>query len=136
MDNLTASQRSHTMRQVRATDTTPEMAVRGMIHRMGYRFRLHRACLPGKPDLAFPARRKAIFVHGCFWHGHRCSSGANRPASNKSYWTAKLDGNKRRDRRNLGGLRALGWKALVVWECQVKREEWLRRRVVEFLENA
>ena len=133
MDNLTVAQRSHAMRQVRSKHSSAEVFVRNLVHGMGYRFRLHEHELPGSPDLVFPARRKVIFVHGCFWHGHRCVRGMNRPSSNVGYWLAKLDGNKRRDRRNSADLRKLGWAKFVVWECQLKREAWLRKRLSDFL---
>lgn len=118
MDNLTRSQRSETMSRVRGKDTGPELVVRRLVHGMGVRYRLHVRELPGAPDMVFPARGKVIFVHGCFWHSHRCLAGLNRPSSNKRYWTPKLERNQRRDRANLAKLRRLGWKVLVVWECQ------------------
>lgn len=120
------------MRAVKGADTKPEMAVRRMLHRLGYRYRLHAAGLPGKPDLVFPSRRKVIFVHGCFWHQHRCPAAA-RPASRREYWDAKLDRNVQRDRRNRRLLRALGWRTLVVWECQLRAPSRLERRLVDFL---
>jgi DNA mismatch endonuclease, patch repair protein len=133
MDKLTAEQRSALMRQVRARDTRAELAVRSLVHRLGYRFRLHRNDLPGKPDLAFPSRRKAIFVHGCFWHGHDCRAGRNRPATNTSYWDGKLQKNMQRDRASLAALSAQGWTAMVVWECELKDCEGLAHRVSRFL---
>jgi DNA mismatch endonuclease (patch repair protein) len=95
MDTLTRAQRSETMSRVRAADTRPELTVRRFVHRMGFRYRLHVRALPGSPDLVFPSRRKVIFVHGCFWHGHGCRSGLNRPASNVGYWTKKLERNRK-----------------------------------------
>src|SRR5438105_2600699 len=97
MDTLTADKRSELMSRVRSRDTKPELRVRTMIHKMGFRYSLHRRDLPGNPDVVFSVRRKIIFVHGCFWHGHRCRSGQNRPTSNQTYWSSKLDRNKRRD---------------------------------------
>ncbi len=132
MDNLTRAQRSETMRRVRAKDTGPEWVVRRMVHGMGFRYRLHVGALPGNPDLVFPARSKVIFVHGCFWHGHRCRAGLNRPSSNRQYWMPKLEQNRRRDRASRARLRRLGWKVLVVWECQLKNPA-LRDRVASFL---
>ncbi|HNY41570.1 MAG TPA: DNA mismatch endonuclease Vsr [Bryobacteraceae bacterium] len=120
------------MRAVRSVDTGPEMAVRRMVHGMGYRYRLHGAELPGKPDMVFAGLRKVIFVHGCFWHQHRCPAAA-RPTSRREYWDAKLDGNIRRDRKNIRRLHSLGWDTLVVWECQIKNASSLKRRLVEFL---
>ena len=100
MDKLASDQRSALMRKVRHKDTKAELAVRSLVHRLGYRFRLHRSDLPGKPDLVFPSRKKAIFVHGCFWHGHDCRAGRNRPATNTPYWGPKLERNLARDKSN------------------------------------
>ena len=134
MDNLSRAQRSATMARVRSRDTGPELIVRRLVHSLEYRYRLYRSNLPGKPDLAFPHRKKAIFVHGCFWHGHDCSAGTNRPRSNRSYWQRKLLGNQRRDIANRAALRGLGWKVLVVWECQLGNLGRLRSRIERFLE--
>ena len=112
--------RSEVMRRVRSVDTKPEMAVRRLCHAMGYRYRLHRRDLPGKPDLVFPARRKAIFVHGCFWHGHDCKRGARVPKNNRNYWVRKVSRNRERDLTNRDLLDVLGWGILVVWECEVE----------------
>jgi len=132
MNNLTPAQRSETMRRVQGKDTGPELTVRRMVYGMGFRYRLHVKALPGKPDLVFPARAKVIFVHGCFWHGHDCRAGLNRPSSNRRYWTPKLERNRRRDRVNRARLRRLGWRVLVVWECQLKSRT-LRDRLANFL---
>lgn len=128
--------RSRTMRAVRGRDTRPEMAVRRLLHRLGYRFRLHRADLPGRPDLAFPVRHKAVFVHGCFWHGHTCAK-ASKPKSNASYWSAKIAGNKWRDRQHSRALRALGWRVLTVFECAThpSKTDRLAPRLLRFLES-
>jgi DNA mismatch endonuclease (patch repair protein) len=131
-DNLTPAQRSYTMSRVRSTDTTPELVVRRLSYALGYRHRLHRRDLPGTPDLVYPCRRKAIFVHGCFWHGHGCSRDRT-PASNRTYWNAKRRRNKERDRRNQARLRALGWKVLLIWECELRNRERLRKRIISFL---
>ncbi len=136
MDNLTRAQRSETMRRVRGKDTQPEIAVRRLIHRQGFRFRLHSRELPGNPDLVFPSRGKVIFVHGCFWHGHGCRAGLNRPGSNVDYWLPKLDRNKKRDRVNRSRLRRLGWDVLVVWECQLKSPGALLERISRFLRGS
>lgn len=123
------------MARIRGRDTKPEMLVRRLVHRMGYRFRLHRRDLPGSPDLTFPSRRKVIFVHGCFWHLHpdeRCKL-ARMPKSRLDYWEPKLEGNKRRDRDNLARLTELGWDPLVIWECQLRDVESLEARIVGFL---
>jgi DNA mismatch endonuclease (patch repair protein) len=136
MDNLTPGQRRETMRRVRSVDTGPELKLRRALHRLGYRYRLHDSALPGKPDLVFPSRRKIIFVHGCFWHGHACPAGGNRPASNLVYWNAKLQRNSARDRANRAKLRSLGWDVLVVWECQLGNLPRLERQVMKFLAAA
>ena len=107
------------MRAVKAKNTGPEMAVRRLVHSMGYRYRLHRKGLPGKPDLVFALRRKVIFVHGCFWHGHACKRGARIPKANRDYWTRKIARNKERDQHHLSALHADRWQALVIWECEV-----------------
>ena len=133
MDNLTVAQRSQLMSGIRGKDTKPELAVRSVIHRMGYRYRLHGKELPGKPDMIFPGRAKIIFVHGCFWHGHACRTGRRRPQSNCSYWNPKLDGNMKRDRATTRKLRRMGWGVLVLWECQLKDQARLRKRVARFL---
>lgn len=129
----TAEQRSRIMRAVKGADTTPELAVRRLAHSMGYRFRLHRKDLPGKPDLTFPRLRKAIFVHGCFWHGHDCARGARVPVQNRDYWTRKVARNMERDMSVQSALQRLGWKSLVVWECEIKDRDRLRRALRRFL---
>ena len=110
--------RSALMRRVRGKDTTPERAVRGAAHALGYRFRLHRRNLPGTPDLTFPRLRKVIFVHGCFWHRHAGCSRTTTPKTRAAYWHEKFQQNVERDQRNVAALRALGWEVLVVWECE------------------
>ena len=121
------------MRAVKGADTTPEMAVRHLVHGMGFRFRLHRKDLPGKPDLTFPRLRKVIFVHGCFWHGHDCARGARVPVQNREYWTRKVARNVERDRNAQAALQRLGWQSLVVWECEIKDQNRLRRALRRFL---
>src|SRR6202011_1003364 len=111
-------QRSANMRQIRSKNTTPELLLRRMLHRLGYRFRLHRRDLPGKPDLVFPSRRKVIFVHGCFWHMHNCRWGNVTPATNAEFWQTKRQANVHRDHQALQSLAAAGWKVFVVWECE------------------
>jgi DNA mismatch endonuclease (patch repair protein) len=133
MDKLASDQRSALMRKVRHKDTKGELAVRSLIHRLGYRFRLHRSDLPGKPDLVFPSRRKIIFVHGCFWHGHDCRAGRNRPATNTPYWERKLQRNIARDKSNIALLCDQGWTVTVVWECELKGIDELAKRLVKFL---
>jgi DNA mismatch endonuclease, patch repair protein len=132
-DRLSKERRSANMRAVKDRDTGPEMIVRRLAHRMGYRFRLHRADLPGKPDLVFPARRAVIFVHGCFWHGHHCKRGA-APVTNTAFWAPKLAKNAARDAVQRARLRRDGWRSLVVWECQIKDERKLASRLRRFLD--
>lgn len=132
MDTLTPKQRSAQMAKVRSRDTKPEMLVRRLVHRMGYRYRLHRRDLPGKPDLVFGTRKKVIFVHGCFWHGHDCSLG-RIPKSRVDFWETKIRTNRSRDEAHLAKLEELGWKSLVIWECQLKKVEELESRIREFL---
>ena len=133
-DVFCREKRSWIMSRVKGRDTKPELLVRSMVHRMGYRFRVHRKDLPGKPDLVLPKHRKVIFVHGCFWHGHRGCSRASRPATNTEFWQEKLDENARRDRRKKRELRKLGWKVLVVWQCELKDLDKLQARLIRFLE--
>lgn len=124
------------MAKVRSQDTKPEVLVRSLIHRMGFRFRLHNKHLPGNPDIVLPRHKKIVFVHGCFWHQHEGCPHAARPASNIAYWNKKLDGNVRRDKANLEKLAALGWRVLVIWECETRNREQLILRLQEFLINA
>lgn len=133
MDKFSLAQRSAVMARIKSKNTTPELVVRKSTHALGYRFRLHRQDLPGKPDLVFVRKRKVIFVNGCFWHGHDCRRGARMPASNTTYWTAKISRNVERDRGNRKALRSMGWEILIVWECQLKKPSELRRRLKAFL---
>lgn len=135
MDTLSPDERSERMRRVRGRDTGLEMLVRRMSHSMGFRYRLHRADLPGKPDIVFPSRRKAILVHGCFWHRHLDSACplARLPKSRLDFWAIKLETNRKRDEGNLARLAELGWTVLVVWECQTKNRDALEARIREFL---
>lgn len=125
--------RSRNMARIRAKDTKPELIVRSVAHRHGYRFRLHGRGLPGRPDLVFPSRRKVIFVHGCFWHQHPGCRYATRPATRAKFWAAKLDGNRQRDTRVCRELERLGWGVLVVWECETREPEDVRARLASFL---
>jgi DNA mismatch endonuclease (patch repair protein) len=131
----TPEARGRIMRAVKGRDTKPEIAVRRLAHRLGYRFRLHRPDLPGKPDLAFPGRKAAIYVNGCFWHGHACKRGARVPKANRSYWMAKIARNMKRDRVNLRRLRSLGWRGLVIWECAIKDGARLAAKIRRFLDQ-
>jgi DNA mismatch endonuclease (patch repair protein) len=133
-DRLTAERRSENMRRIRAKDTTPEMVVRRLLHRLGYRYRLHAKDLPGKPDLVFPSRRAIVMVHGCFWHGHKGCRESRMPGSNREYWVEKLERNYARDRSHLRALRRLGWRVIVVWECQTEDPTRLEPRLVRFLD--
>jgi DNA mismatch endonuclease, patch repair protein len=133
VDTLNPIQRSAVMARVRGRDTQPELRVRRLLHRMGYRYRLHSKNLPGKPDLVFSSRRKVVFVHGCFWHRHRNCVLARLPKSRKNFWLPKLEGNRLRDARRLRELRKLGWTPMVVWECQLRNTKALARRLTAFL---
>ncbi len=132
-DVLTTDQRRRCMSAIKGKDTKPELVVRSTAHRLGYRFRLHRRDLPGKPDLVFPAREMIVFVHGCFWHQHPHCRYATRPATRKEFWAEKLDGNRQRDRRVQTELRQIGWDVLVIWECQTRDPITLAGRLLRFL---
>ena len=138
MDTFTPAERSRVMRAVKSAGTTPELIVRRLVHGLGYRFRLHSRDLPGSPDLVLPRHKKAIFVHGCFWHRHRCPAGQSTPASRVDYWQAKFARNTARDAAAVRKLRRLGWSVLVVWECQTRasRLESLEARLNRFLPKA
>ncbi len=136
MDTLTPQERSERMSKVRSADTRLEMSVRRLIHGMGYRYRLHRKDLPGKPDLVFPSRKKVIFVHGCFWHRHsdpNCKL-ARLPKSRLDFWLPKLTANAERDAKIQARLEDLGWSVMTVWECEAGDAEALKRRISEFLD--
>lgn len=123
------------MARVRGKDTKPEMVVRRLVYGMGYRYRLHRSDLPGRPDLAFPKLKKAIFVHGCFWHRHpsnKCEL-TRLPKSRLEFWLPKFEENCRRDLRNQRALKGLGWRFLLVWECQLRHKEQLENKIAAFL---
>jgi len=122
-DTLTQQERSERMSRTRGKDSASEMRLRRMIHGMGFRYRLHVKTLPGTPDLVFPARKAVIFMHGCFWHRHQDCRLARMPKSRVAYWREKLEANKRRDDENVRRLNELGWRVLVVWECQIKEKD-------------
>lgn len=128
-------QRSAIMRAVKSKDTKPEMIVRRLVHGMGYRYRLHGPELSGKPDLVFAGRRKVIFVHGCFWHGHDCPRGARTPKANREYWEAKIARNVQRDAADVTALLKEGWQVMPIWECETKASvrSALERRLRLFL---
>jgi len=136
MDTITPRERSRIMSLVKAKDTRPELFVRRLVHRLGFRYRLHVRSLRGCPDLVFVARRKIIFVSGCFWHRHACGKGQRLPKSRVNFWKNKLDANRDRDVRNLRALRRQGWKVLVVWECQTKSADRLAARLRLFLRDS
>ena len=130
--NETPESRSRIMRAVKGRDTSLEMTIRRLIYSMGYRYRLHRKDLPGTPDLVFSSRRKVLFIHGCFWHGHDCKRGARVPKTNIDYWKKKIARNKARDAENEAALLALGWHVLIIWECQTKNTPTLTQRLLSF----
>ena len=134
-DTVSPETRSWIMAQVKSKDMKPEMMVRRLLHRLGYRYRLHRADLPGRPDLVFPSRRKVVFVNGCFWHNHAGCSRVRVPAANRDYWLSKLDRNKARDERNINLLKERGWMVMTVWECQLRDLTATTERLVTFLEG-
>jgi DNA mismatch endonuclease, patch repair protein len=132
VDTRTPQQRRRIMQSVKTKNTGPELVVRRTAHALGYRYRLHRNSLPGKPDIVFPILRKAIFVHGCFWHGHSCDKG-RPPKSRAEYWLPKIKGNKARDASAVAALHELGWKTLTIWQCQTIEPRVLQKIVVDFL---
>lgn len=130
-------ERSEVMRRVKARDTTPERRVRRALRSLGYTgYRLDRRDLPGRPDIAFISRKIAIFVHGCFWHGHDCKRGARVPKTNNTYWVAKIGRNRARDAKTLGALAEAGWRALVIWECETRDDDALAARLNHWMTAA
>lgn len=132
MDTITPEERSALMARIRSKNTRPELAVRSLLHRLGYRFRLHRRDLPGRPDIVMPKHRKVILIHGCFWHGHTCRL-ASKPKSNESYWSTKIETNRARDARNLEALLLEGWSVLELWECEIRKFEGIEEKLLTFL---
>jgi len=132
IDRVSEKTRSYIMSREGSKDTGPEMTVRRMLHRLGYRYRLHRGDLPGSPDLVFRKRRKVVFVHGCFWHGHDCRGG-RLPESKADYWLPKIAANRKRDAACIARLEALGWDSFVVWQCRLREPARLRSRLVAYL---
>jgi DNA mismatch endonuclease (patch repair protein) len=128
----TSALRSRTMRAVKSKNTSPELYVRRLLHAQGYRYRLHRKDLPGCPDLVFNRRKRVIFVHGCFWHGHGCARGSRVPKSNTEYWRTKVARNRSRDVLAQQQLEASGWKVMAVWECELREEATLLERLSQF----
>jgi DNA mismatch endonuclease (patch repair protein) len=133
MDRLTPEQRQVCMSHIRSKDTTPEWAVRRLVHALGFRYRLHVKTLPGKPDLVLPRHRKIIFVHGCFWHAHGCRLSHRPPATHKRFWKEKFAHNVARDQKALRELWQAGWQVLVVWECETRDPKQLRTLLTAFL---
>ena len=135
VDTLAPEIRSRIMSKVRSKDTKPEMILRRLLHSLGYRYRLHRADLPGRPDITFPSRRKVIFVNGCFWHKHSDCSKVRVPASNREYWLPKLERNRVRDKRNKVLLEESGWSTKTIWECELTDLDEISKRLIEFLDS-
>ena len=133
MDRVNREKRSAIMRAVRSERTGPEREVGRMVRRLGYRFGSHAASLPGRPDLVFRPYKKAIFVHGCFWHGHAGCPKARLPKTRIGFWSEKIRANKERDRRATHELKRIGWRVLSVWQCQLKNSEKVKKRIVRFL---
>lgn len=133
MDRLDKSRRSWNMGRIKGRDTVPEIAVRSILHRAGFRFRLHRKDLPGRPDIALPGRKIVIFVHGCFWHRHKGCKYSYTPKSNVAFWQDKFESNVARDRKNAKDLKAVGWRVVVVWECEIGKPELLEARLKKML---
>lgn len=131
-DRCSPAERSAIMARVRAVNTGPEVVVRRLVHRLGYRFRLHRRDLPGTPDIVLPRYRAVVFVHGCFWHQHDCRHGRRQPATNQAYWLPKLARNVKRDAAARNALEELGWRVLTIWECQIGDSD-LGVRIADFL---
>ena len=132
-DVYSAEKRSAVMRRVKGKNTSPELKVRKALTALGARYRLHRKDLPGAPDIVMPGRRITLFVHGCFWHGHDCARGARVPKQNRDYWLGKIGRNRARDVRTWAALEALGWRPLVVWECELKDVPGLTAKLTEAL---
>lgn len=135
VDHVDELKRTAIMAAVRSKDTTPEIALRKLLHAQGYRYRLHDKSLPGRPDIVFPARKKAVFVNGCFWHRHEGCRYATTPKSRVEFWEAKFEANVARDRRNILGLKQMGWAVAIVWQCEFKQPEQVLARITDFLES-
>ena len=133
MDTLSSEQRRRAMSAVKSRNTTPELVVRRLLHKAGFRFRLYRKDLPGNPDVVLPKYRTVIFVHGCFWHQHPGCDNANRPSTRQDYWFPKLDRNVARDKKHISELYSLGWNILVIWECETNDEAALSEKLCRFL---
>lgn len=123
------------MSHIKSKDTKPEIIVRSIVHRLGFRFRKHKTDLPGKPDIVLARHRKVIFVHGCFWHGHKRCKKSLRPQSHKKFWAEKLNKNIERDKRNKRKLESMGWDVLIVWSCEIMNVDKIRNKLIEFLDK-
>jgi len=134
VDVHTKKQRSYNMSMIKSRDSKPELLVRSLIHRMGYRYSLHRKDLPSKPDIVLTRHKKIILVHGCFWHMHDCRYGRTKPATRPQFWAKKRQENRERDERNINKLKEQGWTVLIIWECQTKNVSVLTKRLVAFLD--
>jgi len=135
MDVFSQDKRSRIMARVKSKDTGPELLVRRILWRLGYRYRLRADDLPGKPDIVFRGRKKALFIHGCFWHGHDCKRGRRVPKTNTPYWVGKISRNRDRDESNRAKLRSMGWKVLTLWECELKDLDQLTTRLIDFIRD-
>jgi DNA mismatch endonuclease (patch repair protein) len=132
VDVFSKKKRSEIMSKIGPKDSVPEIYVRKLIFALGYRFRLHRPGLPGKPDIVLPKHKKVIFVNGCFWHGHKNCKRAKLPETNRMFWKNKISRNIRRDKINYAALRKLGWKSLVIWQCDIAKETYLQKKIAHF----
>ena len=135
MDVFSKGKRSQIMSRISGKDTKPEILVRSLLHRMGYRFRVHKKDLPGKPDITLPKHKKVIFVHGCFWHGHEDCQRSKRPSTNVEFWNKKINGNIERDKRNIHSLENLGWETLTLWTCEMKNKTVLKNKLISFMKT-
>lgn len=135
MDVFSKGKRSQIMSRISGKDTKPEILVRSLLHRMGYRFRLHKKELPGKPDITLPKHKKVIFVHGCFWHGHENCPRSKRPSTNVVFWNKKINGTIERDKQNIQNLENLGWETLILWTCEIKNQDILKHKLKSFLDT-
>lgn len=134
MDTITPERRSALMSRIPGKNTTPELVVRSILHRLGFRFRLHKKDLPGRPDVVLPRYRKVVLVHGCFWHGHTCQL-ASKPKSNTAYWSPKIAGNRARDAKNRQALEDAGWDVLELWECDIRKLVGIEEQLCDFMKN-
>jgi DNA mismatch endonuclease, patch repair protein len=137
VDIYTKQKRSQIMSHISGKNTKPEIIIRKIAHSLGYRFRLHKKDLPGKPDIVFPKYKKVIFVNGCFWHGHKNCKRSKLPTTNKNFWKDKIEGNKKKDKGNLIRLKKLGWNYLVIWQCEIKvaNHEKMKNKINKFLSS-